>query len=227
MLGNSPVSASAIEERCAAGCYRRRVRPFLLLLCSSFLLAPATRAEPLDPIGLPTTAAGGALAGGLLGSGVALSLAFAAERATGDEVTPEARSLNQLATFGTLAMPALLSVVGAAVGGGISGDLVGALTAGFGATVGAAVGTGLALVVVPLTPGDPDTGSPLVSTAAVAGLVVGGATLGAAVAGVIAALTVEPAALDSDVDDPGDPFADGDVDRAFDGPPADDASGSD
>ena len=190
----------------------------LLLLTLAAVFAAPVRAAGLDSIGLPTTAAGGALAGGLLGGGIALSLAFAAERATGEEVTPEARALNQLATFGTLAMPALLAVIGASVGGGVSGGLIGALTAGFGATVGAAVGTGLALVVVPLTPSDGGTGNPLFSTAAVAGLVVGGATLGTAVASVIAALTIDPAALDSDVDDPGDPFDSGDVDSAFEGP---------
>ncbi len=207
----------------------------LLLLIVAFALAPAARgAAALDPIALPTTAAGGALVGGLLGSGVALSVALAAQNATGEEVTPEARALNQLSTFGTLAMPALLSVIGAVVGGGVSGGLIGALTAGFGATVGAALGTGIALVVVPLTPTALDA-NPLASTAAVAGFVVGGATLGAAIAAVIAAFTVDPAAVETDVDDPGntaDPLADPsgpapDVDSAFQGQPADDASGSD
>jgi hypothetical protein len=123
---------------------------------------------------------------------------------TSSTVTPEARTLNQLATFGTLVAPALLSVVGGVVGAGLGSGLVGAMTVGFGATVGAALGTGLALAVVPLGVGDA-AGGALGTTAAIGGIVVGAAALGAAVAGLVAALSTygafEPAeGLDSTQD---------------------------
>lgn len=156
---------------------------------------------PPDPVNLPLSGAAGALVGGLVGGGGALALALAAQSATGEAVTPEGRTLNQLATFGTLVAPALLSVVGSVVGAGVGSGLVGAMTVGFGATVGSAVGTALALAVVPLGAGD--GGSALSTTAAIGGIVIATATLGAAAAGLVTALSlageaVEDAAIADD-----------------------------
>ena len=72
-----------------------------------------------DPVLLPLTGGAGAAVGGLAGSAVALGLALAAQNATGEEITDEARTLNQLTTFGTLVAPALLSVAGAVVGAAV------------------------------------------------------------------------------------------------------------
>ena len=174
---------------------------------------------PPDPVLLPLSGAAGVFVGGLVGGGGALALALVAQGATGDEATAESRTLNQLATFGTLVAPALLSVVGGVVGAGLGSGLVGAMTVGFGATVGAALGTGLALVAVPL--GDA-AGGPLGATAAIGGIVVGAAALGAAVAGLVAALTasgadgfspndgLEPADATDQADDQTDQGAGGD-----------------
>ena len=156
---------------------------------------------PPDPVNLPLSGAAGALVGGLVGGGGALALALAAQSATGEAVTPEGRTLNQLATFGTLVAPALLSVAGGVVGAGAGNGLVGAMTVGFGATVGSAVGTAVALAVVPL--GFGDGGGVLSTTAAIGGIVVATATLGAAAAGLVAAISsageaVEDAAIAGD-----------------------------
>lgn len=183
------------------------------MLLAGLLLSSAGRAQtpdfidgpPPDPLLLPLSGAAGVFVGGLVGGGGALVLALAAQSATGEDATPEARTLNQLATFGTLVAPALLSVVGGVVGAGLGSGLVGAMTVGFGATVGAALGTGLALAVVPLGVGDA-AGGALGTTAAIGGIVVGAAALGAAVAGLVAALAAsgerEPAEnLDSTAGD--------------------------
>lgn len=175
--------------------------PTIAILPLLACLASAPGAD-LDPVFLPASGAGGALVGGLAGSGLALALALAAEGATDEDVTAGAQTLNRLATFGTLVAPALLSVGGAVVGAGLAGGLVGALTVGFGATMGAAVGTGVALVTVPLGAAAVDApGGALGATAAIAGVVVGASAVGAAVAGLLAALTLEsgePAELEED-----------------------------
>lgn len=160
-------------------------------------LALAAPPPALDPVLLPASGGAGAVIGGLAGGGLALSMALLAREATGEEVTDTARTLNQLATFGTLVAPALLSVGGAVVGAGLSSGLVGALTVGFGATMGAAVGTGAALALVPLGVDAADVpGGALGGTAAIAGIVVGVASVGAAVAGIVAALSLESAVFD-------------------------------
>ena len=165
---------------------------FVLASCLSLTAPPA-----LDPVLLPASGATGALVGGLAGGGLALSLALLAREATGEEVTDTARTLNQLATFGTLVAPALLSVGGAVVGAGLSSGLVGALTVGFGTTMGAAIGTGAALALVPLGVDSADVpGGALGGTAAIAGIVIGAASVGAAVAGIVAALSLDSAAFD-------------------------------
>ncbi len=174
------------------------MRTAVVAIAFAFAAVPAAAEKP-DPIVTPLAAAGAALAGGMVGSGVALSLAFAAQQTTTDEVTAENRTLNQLATFGTLTMPGLLSVAGAIVGGSATGGTVGGLTAGFGATVGAAAGTAAALVAIPLTP-TTATSSPIVATAAVAGVVIAGAAVGGAVGAVIGALSAsEPEEAADDV----------------------------
>ena len=179
-----------------------------LVSCWAFPVA----AKAPDPIVLPLTGAAGAIMGGLAGSALALGVALAAQRATGDEITNEARTLNQLTTFGTLVAPALLSVVGSVAGAGISTGLVGAMTVGFGATLGAAIGTGVALALVPVgleaTADLP--GGALGATAGIGGIVVATAVIGAAAAGVVAAFTLEDVNFDEDPDDVGgddDPFA--------------------
>ena len=143
---------------------------------------------PPNPVNLPLSGAAGALVGGLVGGGGALAIALIAEGAPGTQPTPSIRNLNQLATFGTLVAPALMSVAGGVVGAGVGSGLVGAMTVGFGATVGSAVGTAVALAVVPLGVGDGGRGA-LSTTAAIGGIVVATATLGAAAAGLVAAIT--------------------------------------
>ncbi|MDP2344844.1 MAG: hypothetical protein Q8O67_28120 [Deltaproteobacteria bacterium] len=154
---------------------------------------PVVEAVPPVDYVTPSVASGaGAVIGGVIGSGIAISTMTLAISQKAEDPTPQLRLLNTVNTFAALAGPPLCAVIGGSVGGAVSDGLPAALGAGFGATVGAGFGAVVGLALIPV--GDnAELGSALGQVALRGGVISALGGIGAALGsfGAIAALPVE------------------------------------